>query len=77
MSDNIRIYLTGSCEGFEKLRDALGQQPGLEIVGWSEQAAAETGALQGGHLDCILHGTSSSTLPTHDLSLIGFGQFLG
>jgi hypothetical protein len=27
MSDGTRIYLTGSCEGFEKLREALAQHP--------------------------------------------------
>ena len=33
MSDQVRIYMTGTCEGFDKLRDALAQQPGLEVVG--------------------------------------------
>jgi pilus assembly protein CpaE len=70
MSDAIRIYLTGSCEGFEKLRDALGQQPGIEIVGFAEQVAEAASALQGGHLDCVLHGTSSSTLPAHEIAAI-------
>ena len=36
MSDAIRIYLTGSCEGFDKLREALAQQPGIEVVGSSD-----------------------------------------
>jgi pilus assembly protein CpaE len=70
MSDAIRIYLTGSCEGFDRLRDALGQQPGLEVVGYSEQAGAAAGPLAGGHLDCVVHGTSSPTLPTHELATI-------
>jgi pilus assembly protein CpaE len=70
MSDAIRIYLTGSCEGFEKLRDALAQQPGLEVVGYADQVAEASGALQGGHLDCVLHGTSSSTLPAHEIAAI-------
>jgi pilus assembly protein CpaE len=70
MSDAIRIYLTGSCEGFEKLRDALAQQPGIEVVGSAEQVAEASGALQGGHLDCVLHGTSSSTLPAHEIAAI-------
>ena len=42
-----RIYLTGMCEGFEKLRDALAQQPGIEVVGFSDAAGAATGALAG------------------------------
>src|SRR6185312_1905162 len=70
MSDNTRIYLTGTCEGFEKLRDALAQQPGIEVVGFSEVAGAATGALQGGHLDCVLHATSASTLPAHEIATI-------
>jgi hypothetical protein len=51
MSDSIRIYMTGNCEGFEKLREALAQQPGLEVVGASEHPGAASAALQGGHLD--------------------------
>jgi pilus assembly protein CpaE len=70
MSDAIRIYLTGACEGFEKLRDALSQQPGLELVGSNDQVAAAAGALAGGHLDCVLHGTSAPTLPAHELATL-------
>ena len=70
MSETTRIYLTGSCEGFDKLREALAQQPGIEIVGSSEHPGAASGALQGGHLDCVLHATSSSTLPAHEIGTI-------
>jgi pilus assembly protein CpaE len=70
MSEGIRIYLTGSCEGFDKLREALAQQPGIEVVGSAQQVADASGALQGGHLDCVLHGTSSSTLPAHEIASI-------
>src|SRR5581483_9715993 len=70
MSDGIRIYLTGTCEGFDNLREALAQQPGIEVVGASEHAGAATGALQGGHLDCVVHATSSSTLPAHEITTI-------
>jgi pilus assembly protein CpaE len=70
MSDPIRIYMTGTCEGFDKLRDALAQQPGLEVVGASEHPGAASSALQGGHLDCVLHATSSSTLPAHEVATI-------
>jgi pilus assembly protein CpaE len=70
MSDAIRIYLTGTCEGFEKLCEALAQQPGLEVVGTSEHPGAASAALQGGHLDCVLHATSSSTLPAHEVATI-------
>jgi pilus assembly protein CpaE len=70
MSDGIRIYLTGTCEGFEKLRDNLAQQPGIEVVGFSDHPGAASGAIQGGHLDCVLHATSSSTLPAHEIATI-------
>ncbi len=66
----LRLYVTGSCEGFDKLRDALAQQPGFELVGSSEHASSAAGALAGGHLDCVLHGTSSPTLPVHELATI-------
>jgi pilus assembly protein CpaE len=70
MSEGIRIYLTGTCEGFEKLRDNLAQQPGIEVVGFSDHPGAASGAIQGGHLDCVLHATSSSTLPAHEIATI-------
>ncbi|MDX6485974.1 MAG: pilus assembly protein CpaE, partial [Gaiellaceae bacterium] len=70
MSEATRIYLTGTCEGFEKLRDALAQQPGIEVVGHSEQPGAGSAALQGGQLDCVLHASSSSTLPAHEIATI-------
>src|SRR6476661_4019151 len=70
MSDGIRIYLTGTCEGFEKLRDNLAQQPGIEVVGFSDHPGAASGAIQGGHLDCVLHATNSSTLPAHEIGTI-------
>ena len=38
MSDTqIRIYLIGSCNGFESLRDQLAIHPELELVGESDQ----------------------------------------
>jgi pilus assembly protein CpaE len=70
MSDGIRIYLTGTCEGFAKLGEALGSQPGIELVGASESPAAASAALQGGHLDCVLHATSASALPAHEIATI-------
>lgn len=70
MTDGIRIYLTGTCEGSDKLRDALAQQPGIEVVGSEQQIADAAGALQGGHLDCVLHATSASVLPAHEIAAI-------
>ena len=65
-----RVYLTGSCDGFDTLREALAQQPELQLVGASEQIQDGASALAGGHLDCVLHATRSSSLPVHDLALI-------
>jgi pilus assembly protein CpaE len=70
MSDSIRIFFSGSCEGFDKVRDAVAQQPGVEIVGHSEQPAAASATLQGGHLDCVLHATGASTFPAHEIATI-------
>jgi len=70
MSDNLRVYLTGQCEGFEKLRDALAQVPGIEVVGFNEHPGAASGAIQGGHLDCVLHATSSSSFPGTEIATI-------
>ena len=54
-----RVYLTGSCDGFDTLREALAQHPELELVGASEQIQDAAAALAGGHLDCVLHATRS------------------
>jgi len=70
MSDTIRIFFTGACEGYDKLREALSQQPGIEVVGYAEQPGGAAAPLQGGHLDCVLHATGSSTLPAHEIATI-------
>ena len=67
---SIRIYVTGSCDGLETLRDALNEHPDLDLVGWSEHVAEAAPALTGGHLQCILHATRSSTLPEHELAQV-------
>ena len=67
---SIRVYITGSCDGLETLRHALDEHPDLDLVGWSEQVSEAAPALAGGHLQCILHATRSSTLPEGDLAHI-------
>jgi pilus assembly protein CpaE len=69
-AERLRIYMTGDCEGFDSLRDALEQHPDLELVGASEQVAQAANALAGGHLDAILHGTASAELPATELAAI-------
>jgi pilus assembly protein CpaE len=70
MSDSTRIYLTGQCDGFDNLREALSHAPGIEVVGFNEHPGAASGALQGGHLDCVVHATSSSAFPATEIATI-------
>jgi pilus assembly protein CpaE len=65
-----RIYFTGDCEGLAELREALGNHPELDVIGWSEHVAQATGVLAGGHLDCILHGTRHETFPAGEVAAI-------
>jgi pilus assembly protein CpaE len=70
MSDKIRIYITGSCEGIERLREALASHPDLDFVGWSEHVAEATAALAGGHLQVVVHATRDTALPGVELAAI-------
>jgi pilus assembly protein CpaE len=65
-----RIYFTGDCDGFAELRESLAQHPELEVIGSSEHVAQATGALAGGHLECILHGTRSGAFPAAEIAAI-------
>jgi pilus assembly protein CpaE len=66
----VRLYATGSCEGFDKLRDSLGSHPEIELVGSSVDVAGGAAALAGGHLDAVLHATRSATFPADELNSI-------
>ena len=66
----VRLYATGSCEGFDKLRDSLASHPEIELVGSSVDVAGGAAALAGGHLDAVLHATRSATLPADELNAI-------
>ena len=70
MNENIRIYLTGTCEGHDRLREALATHPDLDYVGWSEYVAEATAALAGGHLQVVVHATRETTLPAAELAAI-------
>src|SRR5687767_1799880 len=69
-SDSTRIYVTGSCDGLDRLREALATHPDLDFVGWSENVAEATTALAGGHLRVVVHATRSTTLPTGEIAAI-------
>jgi pilus assembly protein CpaE len=70
MSEQIRIYITGDCEGLDSLREALTEHPGLEVIGSSEHVAQAAGTLAGGHLDCVIHATRSSSFPATEVAAI-------
>ena len=70
MNDKIRIYVTGSCEGIERLREALASHPDLDFVGWSEHVGEATAALAGGHLQVVVHATRDTSLPAVELAAI-------
>ena len=65
-----RLYFTGDCDGFAELRDSLAEHPQLELIGSSEHVAQASGALAGGHLDCILHATRSESFPANEVAAI-------
>jgi pilus assembly protein CpaE len=68
--DRVRVFFTGSCEGFDRLREALEGHEEIEVVGAAEQVRDGAGALAGGHLGAVLHGTRGESLPTNELAAI-------
>jgi pilus assembly protein CpaE len=68
--ERVRLYATGSCEGFDKLRESLASHPEIEMVGSSTTVAEGAAALAGGHLDAVLHATRGASLPADELAAI-------
>jgi pilus assembly protein CpaE len=68
--ERVRIYATGSCEGFDKLRESLASHPEIELVGAGTTVSEGAAALAGGHLDAVLHATRSASLPADELAAI-------
>jgi pilus assembly protein CpaE len=68
--ERVRIYATGSCEGFDKLRESLATHPEIELVGASTTVSEGAAALAGGHLDAVLHATRGAMLPTDELTAV-------
>src|SRR5918912_1287612 len=50
----VRLFATGSCEGFDKLRESLASHPEIELVGSSTDVAGGAATLAGGHLAAVL-----------------------
>jgi pilus assembly protein CpaE len=69
-TQRVRVYATGSCEGFDKLRESLASHPEIELVGASTNVADGAAALAGGHLDAVLHATRAAALPADELATI-------
>jgi pilus assembly protein CpaE len=69
-NESIRIYVTGSCEGLDNLREQLATHPDLDFVGWSENVAEATAALAGGHLQVVVHATGSASFPAGEIAAI-------
>src|SRR4029450_1363411 len=68
--ERVRLFATGSCEGFEKLRESLASHPEIELIGASTDVAGGAAALAGGHLDAVLHATRSTTFPADEITAI-------
>jgi pilus assembly protein CpaE len=70
MTGSARVYFTGSCHGFAELQQSLADHPEIEVIGASEHVAQATGALAGGHLECILHATTEGVFPAAEVAAI-------
>ena len=68
--DRVRVYVTGTCDGLEDLREALGAHAEVDLVGWSNSVLEAASTLTGGHLQVVLHATRSSTLPADEIASI-------
>jgi pilus assembly protein CpaE len=68
--EQVRIFVTGSCDGLEQLREALERHGEIELVGSSAGVRESAATLTGGHLQVVLHGTRSSSLPVDELAAI-------
>jgi pilus assembly protein CpaE len=68
--EKVRVYVTGDCEGLTELRGALERHLEIDFVGSSDHLSDAAGALRGGHLGAVLHGTRASSLPHGELAAI-------
>jgi pilus assembly protein CpaE len=68
--EKVRVFVTGDCEGLAELRQALERHLEIDLAGATSHVAEAASALRGGHLNVVLHGTRSSTLPMAELATI-------
>ena len=52
-----RIFISGSCDGLDKLLRDLVDKHELEIAGWTESVAQPEAPLTGGNADVVLHAS--------------------
>jgi len=65
-----RIYITGTCDGLDRLGEGLANHHEIDLVGSSESVAGAFPALAGGHLEVVVHATRSPRLPVNELAAI-------
>jgi pilus assembly protein CpaE len=70
MSEAVRVYFTGECDGFDTLRTALAEHPEIDVVGEAVQVSEAQAPLAGGHLDCVVHATRTSLFPSAEVAAI-------
>jgi len=70
MSDGVRIYFTGECDGLDSLQAALHEHADIDVVGASPHVGQATAPLAGGHLDCVIHATRSVQFPGAEIAAI-------
>jgi Flp pilus assembly CpaE family ATPase len=70
VSDKVRIYVTGDCEGLDPLRASLAESGEVEVVGTSRDVTSALTPLSGGHLDCVVHATRESSFPADEIAVI-------
>jgi Flp pilus assembly CpaE family ATPase len=70
MMSGVRVFFTGDCDGFDALSASLNDTDDIDVVGTNATVAAAAGTLAGGHLDCILHATRSSSFPATEIAAI-------
>ncbi len=68
--EQVRVFVTGACEGLADLCDALERHVEVDLVGAAEQVREAAAVLTGGHLGVVLHGTRGSSLPANELAAI-------
>ncbi|MGH2995365.1 MAG: AAA family ATPase [Gaiellaceae bacterium] len=68
--EQVRIFVTGACDGLDQLRDALERHGEVQLVGSSPGVRESAATLTGGHLQVVLHGTRSASLPVDEIAAI-------